>query len=228
MDRGWGKPGVLSTNLTRVQAAGIPINVRTEIAVPTHRLVTSLAVARKAHGAPPLASSGAYNFRPIRGYTKAQALANISRWSNHSWALALDLNAGTNGMTTRHPAPTDFPREETRAIAAECGFSWGGDWSGRADPMHFEFLGTPKTAGIITARLLANGSYEVTTAPTRNPFLEDDDMLMILQDGKNNYISDGMYKRRIITVEEDVSLRATGIPAYKVLERVTANIPDQK
>lgn len=71
--------------------------------------------------------------------------------------------------------------------------------------------------------LVRRGTDPVKT----NPFLEDD-MLAILLDGKNNYVSDFKTKRRIETIEEDVSLRATGIPVFKVLARVTANIPNQE
>jgi hypothetical protein len=72
-------------------------------------------------------------FRPVRGY---------SQLSRHAYGLAEDLNA------TEHPLGTDardnFTRDQVdfiREVLLEpydgC-IRWGGDYSGRTDPMHFE------------------------------------------------------------------------------------------
>jgi hypothetical protein len=52
--------------------------------------------------------------------------------SLHTWGIAIDLDAATNGRGTRG---TMDPRVVT--IFKRWGFRWGGDWSW-SDPMHFE------------------------------------------------------------------------------------------
>ena len=69
---------------------------------------------------------GCFNIRNIAG---------SSNWSNHSWACAIDLSPSTNGFnmtpTIGHPVIDAFKRQ---------GALWGGDYTGRKDPMHFEFV----------------------------------------------------------------------------------------
>jgi hypothetical protein len=52
--------------------------------------------------------------------------------SLHTWGIAIDLDASTNGRGTKG---TMDPR--VVAIFKQWGFRWGGDWS-YTDPMHFE------------------------------------------------------------------------------------------
>lgn len=71
--------------------------------------------------------AGAYNPRFIRGST--------TKWSNHAYGAAIDLNAEDNGFgkgkgTIPQPVVDAFKRQGAR---------WGGDYKGRTDPMHFEF-----------------------------------------------------------------------------------------
>lgn len=67
-----------------------------------------------------------FNWRPIRG-------GNVL--SYHSWAVAVDINPGTNQMGTQG----DMPMEVVK-IFESLGFTWGGHWKGkRRDPMHFQF-----------------------------------------------------------------------------------------
>lgn len=70
---------------------------------------------------------GCFNIRPISG---------SGNWSNHSWACAIDLSPGTNGFgkgkgTLSNIVVDAFKRQ---------GALWGGDYKGRTDPMHFEFV----------------------------------------------------------------------------------------
>ena len=69
---------------------------------------------------------GCFNIRQIAG---------SSNWSNHSWACAIDLSPSTNGFnqtpTLANGVITAFKRQ---------GALWGGDYTGRKDPMHFEFV----------------------------------------------------------------------------------------
>lgn len=73
--------------------------------------------------------AGCFNIRRIQG---------SNNWSNHSWACAIDLSPGTNGFNMK-------PTIGNVVIAAfkRQGARWGGDYVGRKDPMHFEFV-TPK------------------------------------------------------------------------------------
>ena len=69
---------------------------------------------------------GCFNIRNIAG---------SNNWSNHSWACALDLSPATNGFnmagTLSNIVIDAFKRQGAR---------WGGDYHGRKDPMHFEFV----------------------------------------------------------------------------------------
>lgn len=71
--------------------------------------------------------AGAYNPRFIRGST--------SKWSNHAYGAAIDLNAEDNGFGKGHG---NIPQPVIDAFKRQ-GARWGGDYKGRTDPMHFEF-----------------------------------------------------------------------------------------
>lgn len=71
--------------------------------------------------------AGAYNPRKVRG--------SATKWSNHAYGAAIDLNAEENGFgkgkgSIPQPVIDAFKRQGAR---------WGGDYKGRTDPMHFEF-----------------------------------------------------------------------------------------
>jgi len=67
---------------------------------------------------------GCFNIRKIAG---------TDRWSNHSWACAIDLSPATNGFN----ATTTLSSVVIEAFKRQH-FRWGGDYTGRKDPMHFE------------------------------------------------------------------------------------------
>lgn len=71
--------------------------------------------------------SGAYNPRYIRGST--------TKWSNHAYGAAIDINAAENGFNTGHGNMPQFVIDAFKRQGAR----WGGDYRGRTDPMHFEF-----------------------------------------------------------------------------------------
>lgn len=71
--------------------------------------------------------AGCYNPRLIAG--------SKTEWSNHSWACAIDLSSASNGFNMK----TTLPRIVIDAFKAQ-GARWGGDYTGRKDPMHFEFV----------------------------------------------------------------------------------------
>lgn len=72
--------------------------------------------------------NGAYNPRLIRG--------SKTKWSNHAYGAAIDLYASKNGMGT---GKGKMPLPVVAAFKSE-GARWGGDYRGRTDPMHFEFV----------------------------------------------------------------------------------------
>lgn len=71
-------------------------------------------------------TAGTYNKRYIRG--------SSSKWSNHAYGAAIDINAEQNGFNMEG----NIPPVMIAAFKAE-GARWGGDYKGRTDPMHFEF-----------------------------------------------------------------------------------------
>lgn len=77
--------------------------------------------------------AGAYNPRKIRN--------SATKWSNHAYGAAIDLNAEENGFGAGHG---NIPQPVVDAFKRQ-GARWGGDYKGRTDPMHFEFCdgGTP-------------------------------------------------------------------------------------
>lgn len=80
--------------------------------------------------------------------------------SNHSWGIAVDLNAPTNPM--RNPFTSDMPAWLPK-LWESYGFRWGGRYTRTPDPMHFEFMGTPANARRQTERARANFSRNETS-----------------------------------------------------------------
>jgi hypothetical protein len=104
--------------------------------------------------------TGAYNCRPIGGTRIA---------SNHSWGLAVDVNWQLNPM--RKPLTTNIPGWMVQ-LWNRYGFAWGGHYTGKPDPMHFEFMGGPADADEMTARAIAElGAGRAPVADTARPAL---------------------------------------------------------
>jgi hypothetical protein len=136
---GWPRPDT-SRIVTAVCGANqIKLPVRREIAVLVQRLVVDL---EREHGRFHPGQCWGFANRPIRG-------TNIP--SNHSWGLAVDLDAPSNPMTT-NPQATHTIGSYATGIAARYGFRWGGNYVNRKDYMHFEFMGTPASAAALTGR----------------------------------------------------------------------------
>lgn len=126
----FGGPGLSPGQLTRLtNVGGLPLYVRSEGAPVFQDLINRLHDCRST----PLLSSGGYNKRKIAG---------TNTWSNHSWGLAVDLNAGTNPYS--YTFRTDFDAAKVRALLKRYNglIRWGGDYSGKKDTMHFEWIGT--------------------------------------------------------------------------------------
>jgi len=76
-----------------------------------------------------LTYDGLYNPRPMRGG---------SSWSMHSWAIAIDLDAGNNGFRASWPENAMMPFEVMEAFASEGFVPAAGIWQSHSDAMHFE------------------------------------------------------------------------------------------
>lgn len=106
--------------------------------------------------------NGAYNHRYVRGST--------TKWSNHAYAAAIDLNAEENALGAKKGTMPQF------VVDAFCrqGWMWGGWYSGRKDLMHFEAVDNggrspkspPPVVGVVA---------HVLAAPTTPPADEFDD-----------------------------------------------------
>lgn len=74
---------------------------------------------------------GCFNIRAVRGAIPAH-------FSAHSYGLAIDINAATNPMgPSLH---TDMSPEFVKCFTDQ-GFTWGGNFRDRKDPMHFSYCG---------------------------------------------------------------------------------------
>lgn len=71
--------------------------------------------------------AGCFNFRKIAGSNSL---------SNHSFGCAIDLSPATNGFNTGHGTIGTLVVDAFKRQGAR----WGGDYKGRKDAMHFEFV----------------------------------------------------------------------------------------
>ena len=85
--------------------------------------------------------------RDIRGFTGVK--------SYHAWGLAEDLDATEHPLGRRHTTFADNQAEiaEVRKVCRLLGLRWGYDYTGRPDPMHFEFTKSRARARFIRRRL---------------------------------------------------------------------------
>lgn len=137
--RGWG-PGWPNCSqakiVTRVEA-GITWRLRAEAAPVLLAFIQ--AFSRDVEHLDP-AQCGSFACRPVRGTTDVP--------SNHSWALAVDLNSAKHPWQTKNTF-TAVQKGRLRSILALPYFRhirWGGDFADRVDEMHFEYVGTPADA----------------------------------------------------------------------------------
>ena len=166
--KGWGQgwpvcdAGPLVTVVTKIQGARLPV----------HRDVARLF-------------SLLLNEIERRGYTvvngwswgyACRAVSGTNSPSNHSWALAIDINAPTNSYNSS--GIHDIP-DWVYALFRAYGFGVGADYSGKQDWMHFEFMGTPDDARIMTA--LAERAFQQTKPPTRKHRRDEDDMTIVME-----------------------------------------------
>lgn len=140
--RGWGPgwPTDRRADMARVKAGDVTLIVHKAIApVVGHLLDKTL--------------EGGYTLKrgECWGFNNREIVGSKpKRPSNHSWGLAVDINSRANPLGS--PLRTDMPRWMTD-LWKSFGFRWGGDYKGRKDAMHFEFMGTPADAARLAARI---------------------------------------------------------------------------
>lgn len=154
--RGWGSPGrpnsaqgrrYFRENVIKVSVAGISIWVH-HIAAPQFKGFIEELVA-SGYPVHLEADDWGYNHRFIRGLENGRIPDDLS---NHSWALAIDLNALRNPQL-RGRLRTNMP-VWIRGLADKWELEWGGTWKTRPDPMHFEIKGTPEDCRRFNSKLV--------------------------------------------------------------------------
>jgi hypothetical protein len=103
-----------------------------------------------------------YKINDVGGYNNREKRGGSSL-SEHAFGNAIDINPSQNSFGG---SKTDLPADVSQ-IAAKYGLTWGGDWHGKKDFMHFEWAGgAPGTSASAAGTPLAP-----TTSGTGNPVL---------------------------------------------------------
>jgi len=153
------------------------------------------------HGPGDVDDDWGYANRPIRGRNVA---------SNHSWGLAIDIDAQEYPMGTHRNPPAWIID-----LFEQHGFEWGGRWS-RPDPMHFEFEGWPSDARRIASTLNrqpAAPSQATTPVPAAVLAATEGDNVQVLvytDTNKPTLITDGIHAS-ILGPGEDQLMKDLGL-----------------
>jgi len=226
---GWGSgwPACLDKSrrppLAEVSRAGVKLFVRREIG-PLVATLFDATEQRFGYDIKPGQTWG-YGCRAVRGSKTTP--------SNHSWGLAIDINAPSNpmGKTFRSDIPPGVV-----AMWWDCGFYWGGWYRTRPDAMHFEYVHRPSDvagdlakaaryvagdgAAVAVAALtvVARGaavSVVTLTRPLRlsRPFLRGDDVSFVQQrlnakGATPKLVVDGVWGRKTDTALREFQQRA--------------------
>lgn len=166
--RGWGPgwPNAQESKMITVSGGGVKVRVRREIGP----LVATLLNVTVKLGYP-LKVGACWGFanRPIRGTQTA---------SNHSWGLAVDLNAEDNPMMSDGKLVTNIPPGVVHAWEA-CGFYWGGRYLNRPDAMHMEYVRRP--ADVLADLARAEKLLTPAKKPAPTPSTEEDDDMRLAE-----------------------------------------------
>lgn len=143
---------------TRWGVTRFPGGIRVEIQELVERLVKETANRGYRFGVVGDPSYGCWGFA-------CRAIAGTSKPSNHSWGLAVDINAPSNPRGTK--LKTNMPSWMPDLWNAY-GFRWGGDYVENPDAMHYEFMGSIADAVRMTQLARARRLGEIRTTPPRN------------------------------------------------------------
>lgn len=107
----------------------------------------------------------------VWGYAERAIRGSSSTLSNHASGTALDLNAPTHVLGKRGTFSTLDVRA-IRAILSYCEgvVRWGGDYTGRADEMHFEIVGNGAAVRRIADKI-RNRNAPAAVVPAKTPSL---------------------------------------------------------
>ena len=157
--RGWGRgwPTNRASEMKTVTApSGARWDVHRDVAPILQRIVNEAEQRgyRFQKGPRDTVDDWGYANRTIRG-TRVP--------SNHSWGLAIDIDAQDYPQGQRRKVPPQWLIDLFRAYRWE----WGG-WS-YADPMHFEFSGTRNDAQRMVAMMTATPPPYVPPQPKPSP-----------------------------------------------------------
>jgi len=216
---GSGWPNCVTTKIVTVTTGELRLPVRREVAQAVAGLVTELARARGR----PFRADWSWGFA-------CRAISGTSTASNHSWGLAIDLDAPENPYmdASTHQAPHPLRKkfangktmrstmpDDASAIARKWGFRWGGDYSTKLDPMHFEFMGSIDDAKRIGS---ASGIKGVPSQPKKGrPTLSEGDRGNPVRTVQRKLIIevDGIFgsgtTRAVKTFQGDKGLTADGV-----------------
>lgn len=139
-----------------VDGISFPGGVRTELTNLLTRLVRETRKRGYVFGVPGNPSYGCWGF-------SCRAIAGTKKPSNHSWGLAVDINAPKNPYG--NTLVTDMPRWMPE-LWAKYGFRWGGTYTGKKDAMHYEFLGSVQQCTTFTEVAIKNKLGEGSAVPT--------------------------------------------------------------
>lgn len=161
-ERGWGPgwPNCQSSRWVKVTNGDHAVVVRREIAelvLTLFKITAKLGYDINPRGE--VNQTWGAACRPIRGTRTA---------SNHSWALAVDINSLHNPMGSvfrTNLLPSVVHAWET------CGFYWGGRYMNRPDTMHMEYIGRPSdvAADLADAKRILNLLLNPPKAPSVRP-----------------------------------------------------------
>jgi D-alanyl-D-alanine carboxypeptidase len=149
-DRGWGAGWPTDRREDMVELRVDDVDFPGGVHEGVHDLMEILLAESVSRGYVRLRNPGCWGYAPrfIKNPPSLQPPLYTTTPSNHSWGLAIDVNAPANcfGCVT-HSIPTKMGKFWT-----EYGFRWGGDYTTTKDWMHFEYMGTPAEAKQATLR----------------------------------------------------------------------------
>lgn len=154
--RGWGRgwPQNNASKCTTITGAksGVALTVRREIAPIVKFCVDEVERREYLYDHGPMDPTDDWSFvnRPIRG---------TSIPSNHSWGLAVDMDATLYPQGQRKKRPPQWVDDVWRKYRFDNGAPWA-----NPDPMHYEFNGTPNDAKFLVNSLAAH-ALDQTPAP---------------------------------------------------------------
>lgn len=133
--------------------------------------------------------------------------------SNHASGTAIDLNADQHALGTKASASmTDRQIDACHAIvtAADGVIRWGGDYTGRPDPMHWEIVGTKSETAAFARKIRSEGDDMPITNADVDTILNRDAIPNLYGDASNNPT---ITVRTALKAAESADIRTAGILA---------------